>query len=84
MLNDVSKQVLEKSGCQVKLKPSEKIKDKILLVGFPSNGLIGTFTISYLVHYLKMKQIGEIEMPELPPALFIDNGEIFAPIRIYK
>ncbi len=31
-----------------------------------------------------MKQIGEIEMPELPPALFVDNGEIFGPIRIYK
>jgi len=67
----------------VKLSQFKK-KDNILLVGFPSNGLIGTFTISYLVHYLKMKQIGEIEMPELPPALFIDNGEIFAPIRIYK
>ena len=31
-----------------------------------------------------MKQIGEIEMSELPPALFIDDGEIFGPIRIYK
>lgn len=61
-----------------------KKKDNILLVGFPSNGLIGTFTISYLVHSLKMKQIGEIEMSELPPALFIDDGEIFGPIRIYK
>jgi uncharacterized protein len=61
-----------------------KKKDIILLVGFPSNGLIGTFTISYIVQTLKMKQIGEIEMPELPPALFIDDGEIFGPIRIYK
>ncbi len=61
-----------------------KKKDNILLVGFPSNGLIGTFTISYLVHSLKMKQIGEIEMPELAPALFVDNGEIFGPIRIYQ
>ena len=61
-----------------------KKKDNILLVGFPSNGLIGTFTISYIVQTLKMKQIGEIEMAELPPALFIDDGEIFGPIRIYK
>jgi len=61
-----------------------KKKDNILLVGFPSNGLIGTFTISYIVQTLKMKQIGEIEMPELPPTLFIDDGEIFGPIRIYK
>ena len=61
-----------------------KAKENVLLVGFPSNGLIGTFTIAYIVNSLNMKQIGEIEMPELPPSLFVDNGEIFGPIRIYK
>lgn len=59
-------------------------KENILLVGFPSNGLVGTFTISYLVHYLGMKQIGEIEHPDLPPTLFVEDGEILPPIRIYK
>ena len=59
-------------------------KENILLVGFPSNGLVGTFTISYLVHHLKMKQIGEIEHPDLPPTLFVEDGEILPPIRIYK
>ncbi len=62
---------------------SEK-KDNTLLVGFPSNGLISTFTSSYLIQTLKMKQIGEIDIPELPPTLFIENGEIFGPIRIYQ
>jgi uncharacterized protein len=59
-------------------------EEKILLVGFPSNGLVGTFTISYLVHYLEMKAIGEIEHPDLPPTLFVEDGEILPPIRIYK
>lgn len=58
--------------------------ENTLLVGFPSNGLIGTFSISYLVYQLKMKQIGEMEHPGLLPTLFIENGEIFGPIRIYK
>lgn len=58
--------------------------DNILIVGFPSNGLIGTFTISYLIHNLDMKQIGELDHPDLPPTLFVENGEILAPIRIYK
>ncbi len=58
--------------------------ENILLVGFPSNGLVGTFTISYLIHYLGMKQIGEIDHPDLPPTLFVENGDILAPIRIYK
>lgn len=53
-------------------------------MGFPSNGLIGTFTISYLVYHLKMKLIGEIEHPGLLPTIFIENGEIFGPIRVYN
>lgn len=66
------------------MKSSKSIKENILLVGFPSNGLVGTFSISYLIHYLGMKQIGEIDHPELPPTLFVENGEILSPIRIYK
>lgn len=62
----------------------KKNQENILLVGFPSNGLVGTFTISYLNYYLKMKQIGEIDHPDLPPTLFVENGEVLAPIRIYQ
>jgi uncharacterized protein len=59
-------------------------KENTLLVGFPSNGLVGTFAISYLIHHLKMKQTGEIEIPELPPTLFVEGGDILAPIRVYN
>jgi uncharacterized protein len=59
-------------------------KENVLLVGFPSNGLIGTFAISYLVYHLKMQLIGELEHPGLLPTLFIENGEIFGPIRVYN
>ena len=31
-----------------------------------------------------MKQIGEMDHPGLMPTLFIENGQIFGPIRIYK
>ncbi len=58
--------------------------ENTLLVGFPSNGLVGTFSISYLIHYLKMRQIGEIEVPDLPSTLFVEGGEILAPIRAYS
>ena len=59
-------------------------KENTLLVGFPSNGLVGTFSISYLIHHLKMKQTGEIEMPDLPSTLFVEGGEILSPIRSYN
>lgn len=64
-------------------KPQPK-KENVLIVGFPSNGLVGTFTISYLILSLKMKQVGEIDHPDLPPAIFVENGEILTPIRIYR
>ena len=67
------------------MKVSKKISpENILLIGFPSNGLVGTFTISYLINNLGMKQIGEIDHPDLPPTLFVEDGEILPPIRIYK
>ena len=59
-------------------------QENTLLVGFPSNGLVGTFSISYLIYHLKMRQIGEIEIPDLPSTLFVEGGEIFTPIRAYN
>ncbi len=59
-------------------------RENTLLVGFPSSGLVGTFSISYLIHHLKMKQMGEIEVPDLPSTLFVDGGEIIGPIRVYN
>ena len=31
-----------------------------------------------------MKNVGEIELSDLPPSLFVEGGEILAPIRVYK
>jgi len=55
-----------------------------LIVGIPGPGLIGTLSVSYLVHSLDMEIVGEIENEDTTPVVFIDNGEIFGPIRIYK
>jgi len=60
------------------------IQENTLLLGFPSNGLVGIFSISYLIHHLNMKQIGEIKVDNLPPTLFVEDGEILAPIRVYS
>ncbi len=63
---------------------TKKVSEKILLLGFPGNGLIGTFTISYLISHLQMKLVGDVSHPDLPPTLFIENGEVLGPIRIYR
>jgi len=59
-------------------------QENTLLIGFPSNGLVGTFSISYLIQHLKMKQVGEIEVADLPATLFVEGGEILGPIRVYN
>ena len=64
--------------------PVPNNQENTLLVGFPSNGLVGTFSISYLIHHLKMRQIGEIEIPDLPSTLFVEGGEILTQIRAYN
>ena len=68
------------------MRTLKKLPDRpsVLLVGIPGPSLIGTLSISYLVHALNMEIIGEIENPEATPVVFIDEGEIFGPIRIYK
>ncbi len=66
------------------MKAKTKTANKILLLGFPGNGLIGTFTVSYLISHLQMRLIGDINHPDMPPTLFVENGEILSPIRIYQ
>lgn len=68
---------------QKKSNQSKKA-NKTLLLGFPGNGLVGTFTISYLISRLQMQLVGEINHPDMPPTVFVENGEIIGPIRIYK
>ncbi|MFQ5475854.1 MAG: proteasome assembly chaperone family protein [Nitrosopumilus sp.] len=58
--------------------------EKLLIVAFPSAGLVGAFAISYLVTQLQMKDIGELEFTKISPSYIIKNGEIYGPIRIYK
>ncbi len=67
-----------------KIKKSELAKTpNTLLLGIPGPGLIGTMAITYIIHALKMELIGEIESSPVS-IVFIDNGQIMGPVRIYK
>jgi uncharacterized protein len=58
--------------------------NRTLILGFPGNGLIGTFTLSYMIQHLKMEIVGEINHPDLQPTVFVEDGEVIGPIRIHK
>lgn len=68
------------------IKSSKRIPSEpsVLIIGIPGPSLVGTLAVSYLVHALDMEIVGEIENLDATPVVFIDGGEIFGPIRIYK
>jgi uncharacterized protein len=64
---------------------SEEIpNEKLLIVAFPSAGLVGAFATSYLTSQLQMKDIGELEFAKISPSYVIQNGEIYGPVRIFN
>lgn len=69
-----------------KSKKLEKIpkSPSILFVGIPGPGLIGILSLTYIIHSLKMDIVREIEHSDLSNIIFIDNGELYGPARIYK
>lgn len=66
-----------------KVKKLEPKNPTTLLLGLPGPGLIGTMAITYIINALKMDMIGEIESSPTS-IVFVDNGQIVGPIRIYK
>jgi len=69
---------------ETKITPKKSQAERILILGFPGNGLVGTFTLSYIIQHLQMNLVGEINHPDLPPTVFVENGEVVGPIRIHK
>lgn len=64
---------------------TQEIKnEKLLIVAFPSVGLVGAFAASYLVNQLKMKDVGELEFTKVSPSYLIKDGKIYGPNRIYN
>ncbi|HSB57167.1 MAG TPA: PAC2 family protein [Nitrosopumilaceae archaeon] len=66
-----------------KLEKTSK-SPSMLFVGIPGPGLIGILALNYVIHSLKMDLIEEIVHSDLSNIIFIDNGELFGPVRIYK
>ena len=66
------------------VSPEKITNEKVLIVAFPSMGLVGSFAISYLVSQLQMKDVGELELGKISPSYVIKDGEAYGPIRIYN
>jgi uncharacterized protein len=59
------------------------LKGSMLVVGFPTHGLVGSVAVSYLRHSLDMKQVGFMVSEEFPPTVVMEGGVVSPPVRIY-
>jgi len=60
-----------------------RLKDPILVEGFPGLGLVGTISASYLVGKLKMDFVGYVTSDLFPPLAAIHDYKPQYPARIY-
>ena len=55
----------------------------LVLVGFPSQGLVGAIVASYLVPKLDMELVATLEAPYLPPIASVHKGKALSPIQFF-
>lgn len=55
----------------------------MLIVGFPTHGLVGSIAAGYLVQSLNMVPMGYVTGDVLPPTVVMDEGSAASPFRLY-
>jgi predicted ATP-grasp superfamily ATP-dependent carboligase len=69
---------------QVRAHRKESIKGSLLVIGFPSRGLVGGVAASYVIEDLKMQHIASIYDPRLPPTMVVRDGVGQSPIQFFS
>jgi predicted ATP-grasp superfamily ATP-dependent carboligase len=68
---------------EVRVHDPESLDGSLLLIGFPSRGLVGGVAATYVIDDLKMKHIASIYDPRLPPTMVVRQGVGHSPIQFY-
>ena len=61
----------------------EPLRGAMMVVGFPTHGLVGSVAASYLVHSHDMNLVAYMVSEEFPPTVIMEAGIVNAPIRFY-
>ncbi len=61
----------------------ESLTGAMMVVGFPTHGLVGSVAASYLVHTLDMTPVAYVVSEGFPPTVIMEGGAVSSPIRIY-
>ncbi|MCX6767534.1 MAG: PAC2 family protein [Candidatus Micrarchaeota archaeon] len=70
---------------RVEIKETEpiKLKNPVIIEGFPGVGMVGTISASYLAEKLGMKIVGYLASSHFPPVAAIHDYKPVSPARIY-
>lgn len=63
-------------------EPDAVTPGALLVVGFPTFGLVGSIVAGYLTSALKMREIGSVSSGGLLPSVVVEDGRARPPIRI--
>jgi uncharacterized protein len=74
---------LQNAHIQIIDTRDEPLRGAMLVVGFPTHGLVGSVAASYLVHALDMSPIAYMISEEFPPTVVMEEGVVSAPVRFY-
>jgi len=61
----------------------EPLQGAMMVIGFPTHGLVGSVAASYLVHALDMSNIAYMTSDGFPPTVIMEEGVVNAPVRFY-
>ena len=61
----------------------ESLRGAMMVVGFPTHGLVGSVAASYLVHTLDMSSVAYMISEDFPPTVIMEEGIVSAPVRFY-
>ena len=59
------------------------LSNSLLVIAFPSVGLMGSIAGSFIVKQLKLDEIGMVHSPDFLPVTIIHNGKPSPPVRLY-
>jgi uncharacterized protein len=74
---------VESDGVRIVDTRDESLKGAMMVVGFPTHGLVGSVAASYLVHTLDMTLTAYMVSDQFPPTVIMEEGVVSAPVRFY-
>ncbi|MBI0583108.1 MAG: proteasome assembly chaperone family protein [Methanomassiliicoccus sp.] len=72
-----------KDGLAVHEYKAGKYEDAMMIVGFPSVGLVSSIAANFIIRTSKLERVAGITSKEFPPYALIHDGVPSPPVRIY-